>query len=594
MAVIRKVPSSASERPLTIIAQDPSVCFEGKVLTTQVMVPAERLAAGPWGYRVQVIDYDATNGEFFRPWDGDKDIAKEQAFTDPFAGRAKQDKLVKDPRFHAQNVYAIAMRVLSRFEFALGRRAEWSFASHQLKIAPHAFNDANAYYSRDHQALEFGYFQGQDGNRVFSCLSHDVVAHETTHAVLDGLHTRLIDPSTPDQAAFHEAFADVVALLSIFSLPDVVASLLNKGKTTKTKGRPIIESKLVTVQAMRESMLLGLAEQMGQEMNSVRGRPLRQSLLLEPSTEYLELREFQESHRRGEILVAAMLNAFLYVFDSRLKALDRGETGVLDLDRVIEEAAKAADHLLTISIRALDYCMPVHLTFSDYLSALLTSDAELVGDDSAYSYREHLRLSFADFGIEPASLTEGLEPGLWEPSQLRRARELNYGRAHYRSMQYDAQEVFRFLWENRDEMKLRDDVYTRVLAVRPCLRVSHAGFPLHETVVQYVQLADIPARELKRFRVERPRIDGEQMPASAHVTLQGGGTLIFDQYGRLKYDISSRIDSQKQSERVAYLWKCGHFREGYQPVSCRDFRRIHRLRATGIGEVAADTKEAWV
>ena len=593
MAVNPELPSTAGERPLTIIAQDPSVCRDGKVLTTQVMVPAERLAAGPWGYRVQVVDYDSTTKAFFKPWDGDKDFAKKQTFTDPYAGRAKADKLLKDPRFHAQNVYAIAMRVLSRFEYALGRRVEWSFASHQLKIAPHAFNDANAYYSRDHQALEFGYFRGHDGDLVFSCLSHDVVAHETTHAVLDGLHTRLIDPSTPDQAAFHEAFADIVALLSVFSLPDVVASLLKGKETTRTKGPPIIEAKSVTVQAMRESVLLGLAEQMGREMNTVRGRPLRQSLLLEPSTEYLKHSDFEEPHRRGEILVAAVLNAFLYVFDSRLKALDRGGTGILDLARVIEEAAKAAGHLLTISIRALDYCMPVHLTFSDYLSALLTSDAELVGDDSAYSYREHLRLSFADFGIEPASLAQGMEAGLWEPARFG-SRELNYGRAHYRSMQYDAQEVFRFLWENRERMKLRDDVYTQVLAVRPCLRISPDGFPLHETVVQFVQLAEIAARELKRFGVERPQIDGERMPTSAPVTLQGGGTLIFDQYGRLKYDISSRIDGKGQSERVAYLWKCGHFRDDYRPVSSRDFRRIHRLRAFGIGEVAADTKEAWL
>src|SRR5215471_6088434 len=58
----------------------------------------------------------------------------------------------------------------------------------------------------------FGYFMGSDGKLVFTCLSHDVVAHETTHALLDGLRKRYMERSTPDQAAFHEGFADVVAV----------------------------------------------------------------------------------------------------------------------------------------------------------------------------------------------------------------------------------------------------------------------------------------------------------------------------------------------------------------------------------------------
>jgi len=38
------------------------------------------------------------------------------------------------------------------------------------------------------------------------------------------------------------------------------------------------------------------------------------------------------------------------------------------------EAARAAQHVLNMCIRALDYCPPVALTFGDYLRALITAD----------------------------------------------------------------------------------------------------------------------------------------------------------------------------------------------------------------------------
>src|SRR6185369_4652655 len=112
--------------------------------------------------------------------------------------------LLDDQRFHAQNAYALVMQTLARFEFALGRRVGWGFQTHQLKVAPHGMMDANAFYSREVEGLVFGYFPGRTKRTVYTCLSHDVVVHETTHALIDGLRRRYLDPSGPDQAAFHE------------------------------------------------------------------------------------------------------------------------------------------------------------------------------------------------------------------------------------------------------------------------------------------------------------------------------------------------------------------------------------------------------
>ena len=47
---------AARTRSLRIIAQDPSVKVDGKILTARVEVPAEDLQAGPWGPRVQIVD----------------------------------------------------------------------------------------------------------------------------------------------------------------------------------------------------------------------------------------------------------------------------------------------------------------------------------------------------------------------------------------------------------------------------------------------------------------------------------------------------------------------------------------------------------
>lgn len=262
--------SLPNTRTLTAIAQDPSIKFRGKILTTELTIPAEDLLPGPCGYRVNVIDYDSTTNTLYDPMTyGEQDSRGK--YVDPFAykpngqastaRKARHDRsLIENPKFHAQHVYAIAMRTLAQFEFALGRRCAWGSDGHQIHIAPHAFADANAFYSRLDRGIFFGYFAGADGKVVYTCLAHDVVAHETTHALLDGLRWRYMEQSMPEQAGFHEGFADIVALLSVFSLPDVV----DAGLDLASGGRGhLISSSLLEADALKNSVLFGLAKQMG-------------------------------------------------------------------------------------------------------------------------------------------------------------------------------------------------------------------------------------------------------------------------------------------------------------------------------------------
>ena len=575
-------PPKPRTRKLTIIAQDPSVTIDGKILTVQIEIPAEEIAPGPRGYRVQVTDYDISTGTLYRA--RAYDPLQSDHYPDPYENAAKrhQDKVfLTDPQFHQQNVYAIVMKTLARFEFALGRRVNWAFPGHQINVAPHAFADANAFYSKHEQALVFGYFQGLTGAPVFSCLSHDVVAHETTHALLDGLRERYTDPSSPEQAGFHEGFADIVALLSVYSLPDIVARLLGANSTEKD----LIDPGELTADILRKSVLFGMAEQMGQEMSSGvrggRGDALRRSISLLPLTpadepdKYETSPEYQEPHRRGEILVAAVMSAFLGVWLKRIERLKKGKAAGSKLDRqlVVEQGADAAEQLLTMCIRALDYAPPTDLQFCDFLSALITADREAVPDDSKYGYRQILLDCFASYGLYPPTSAEE-DHGGWGMVDN---SDLAYDRSHFESMLRDPDEVFRFIWENRNPLGLYEDAYTKVISVRPCLRLGPDGFTLRETVAEYIQMLTLTPLEVESLNISVPK----DMPADQEITLYGGGALVFDEYGRLKYHARNRIlNIERQTQRLKYLWQYG-FYDDEQGVQ-NPFARLHLQRALNL------------
>jgi hypothetical protein len=558
-------------RKLTILALDPSVRDARGILKTQIEVPNEVLEPGPRGYRVFIVDYDSTTDEF-RPASqtfrhtGDSYRVPD----DPFA-TASDKELLTSPDFHAFMTYGIVMKTLSRFEFALGRRLSWSFGSHQIQVSPHAFADANAFYSDKAAGLFFGYFPSTDQKRtIYTCLSHEVVAHETTHALLDGLRERYTDPSSPQQAGFHEGFADVVALLSVLSAQSIVEKVIDLG--VPGGGGDSISRANVTVKALKESGLFGLAREMGSELAGVHGHALRRSIMLPPDPGYLSSGQWDEPHACGEILVATVLNAYLAIWVHRLQVL--GDLSKLDRKRAAEEGAELADLLLNACIRAIDYCPPTDIEFGDFASALLTVDSELNPTDTKYHLRASLLEAFRKFGIEPTSKGRaGRTPGSWDPPPPKAV--FKYDRTHFENMRSDPDELFRFLWENRKIFRLHDEAHTRVLSVRPCIRVGRDGFMLRETVAEYHQQLRLYAGELSHLGIRKP-VD---MPADTEVTLYGGNAVIFDEYGHVKYNIGKSImDTTRQSRRLAYLWNHGGIAAG--ATKDRALSRLHMRRNT--------------
>jgi hypothetical protein len=315
----------------------------------------------------------------------------------------------------------------------------------------------------------------------------------------------------------------------------------------------LIPSINLSEEALKKTVLMGLADQMGQELSAVRGKPLRRSIDLSPGHDYMKDPKFQEEHNRGEILVAAVLTAFLKIWVGRIARLGEVVPGQKDRGLVVEEGARVADHLLTMSIRALDYAPPTDITFPDYLSALLTIDREVVPDDSRYGYRDALMESFAAYGIKASERSD--EDGAWPLCEA----ELNYSRSRFDSLVRDREEVFRFLWENRRALEVGDKGYLEVQSVRACHRIGPDGFILRETVAEYVQILTLQAKELAaEVGIERPTT----VPDWTNVRLFGGGALIFDEYGRLKFHIANGIaqtpaDKLRQSARLEALARAG-------------------------------------
>lgn len=372
----------------------------------------DNLEPGPEGDYIMVIDRDPASDAVYKPIDlNDPDILA-------IDGLAPSET---NPQFHQQMVYAVIMSTIKNFERALGRKVMWSpvqkFIDRKIKyefvpklaVYPHGLRDQNAYYSPERKALLFGYYNATPvnaglflpGGIVFSCLSHDIVAHETTHALLDGMYSRFMETTNPDIAGFHEGFADLVALLQHFMYPEIVRNQIRA-----------VRGKLDT-----ENLLAKLAVEFGQstgEYKSLRdaigktddsGRWERN---LPNITDY---EEALECHDRGALLVSAVFDAFLAIYKSRTSDLLRiatGGSGIIPAGeihpdlvcRLADEAAKTASHVLSMCVRALDYCPPVDLNYGDYLRALITADKELVANDD-HHYRIAFINAFRKRGIFP-------------------------------------------------------------------------------------------------------------------------------------------------------------------------------------------------
>lgn len=572
-------------RRIRVYALDPSLSTRldtADINEVALKIRWEKLLKGPSGEYVRVEDADAKGTEY-APVDLDDPRLLAQDGWAPSEG---------NPQFHQQMAYAVAMKTIQHFETALGRPVLWKPKPNlenpfddsgfiaKLLIKPHALRQANAYYSPQLVALLFGYFEASaddpgdhmPGSRVYSCLSHDIVAHETTHAILDGMHRRFNEPTNIDVLAFHEGFADIVALMQHFTIPEVLEHEINR-----TRGDIEAESLLGSLAVQfgyATANRSALRDAIGRMENGVWKR-----FMPDPA----DLQKRVTPHSRGAILVGAVFDAFIAIYKERIADLLRistGGTGVLptgaihpDLAlRLADEASRSATHVLNMCIRALDYLPPVDVTFFEYLRAIITADFDVVSDDH-HNYRVAFVEAFRRRGIYPLNLdaatvdtprTLSVDMLRWnglellpiaDPKPYRailaklkkyasdcfylagREELFNVTRKYRQQLHLQLKAAFKAAPKFAEELGLDPNEETfEVHALRRAIRVSPDGSRhIPQLIVALTQSIDVPAK------------DG----TPAHV-FRGGSTLIVDlAAARVKYKVTKKISSTERQDRTA-------------------------------------------
>lgn len=407
-----------SYRKLRGYAFDPSLSLKTETVDINELVyvlPWEDLTPGPVGEYVEIIDYDPTIEQFYMAVDLNETYVLVEDGIRPSES---------NPLFHQQMVYAVSMTTIRNFEKALGRKVIWAtrllkdkkaYEEYvaKLRIYPHGLRESNAYYSPHKKAILFGYFKSHPNadhhqmpnSLVFTCLSHDIIAHEVTHAILDGLYRHYNEPTNPDVLAFHEAFADLIALFQHFTFPEVL-----KHQIAQTRGN--LENQNLLGQLAQEfGSAIGGYGSLRDAIGSINKETKKWEPKMPNPNDY---NRTLEPHGRGSILVAAVFDAFLHIYKRRIADLLRistNGTGILPegelhpdlVNRMAREASKAAKHILNMCIRALDYCPPVDITFGDYLRAIITADVDLVQNDDK-EYRLAFIDAFRKRGIYPKGI----------------------------------------------------------------------------------------------------------------------------------------------------------------------------------------------
>ena len=256
----------------------------------------------------------------------------------------------------------------------LGRKVAWGFDAPQLLVVPRAGWLENAYYERRSHSLQFFSFMAGD-QVIHTSLSRDIVAHETTHALIDGIDRDLYDALDPQSLGLHEGIADLSAMLLAFRSPALRVAVLNE------TGGSIEDS----------TAFSSIGEQFGRAIDPSGRAGFLRSLLndaaLDPNGDPADE---PEEHELSQVITGALYQFVcrLHAFYKTRVAEERAES---ELKASGEALFRAAERFKRMILRGLDYLPSGEIAFIDYARAMLAADeASHPGDERRASLREEL------------------------------------------------------------------------------------------------------------------------------------------------------------------------------------------------------------
>lgn len=542
-------------RRLRIFAIDPSIAARDGAVA-EVTIPYEPLTAeGPQG-RLFKIDMEAPEADTIYQG-AELDHPTQLADLGYPADAA-------DPRFHAQMVYAVCVHLRSHFCRALGRTIGWAAPiKGPLTLKPFAMQDQNAFYDRQSGEIAFGYFTGNSGapfpvgTYFFTSLSSDVISHEVSHALLDSVRPSFLLSVGPDVAAFHESFADLMALFQRFEHMGFVRAIFGNMASSLSK------TKILSRLAPEFGQAAGLGNAL-RSFSAQAADPEPGAIINEAPLQYRDA-PVDMPHERGRVLTEAIFEAFANSVERHIVTLLRIPelASVFDAQRPSQElvgqisaiATKIASHYRSMCIRALDYCPPTNIEFGDYLRALITADRLLAPDD-ARDYRESLVIAFRRRGLFPRHVNVISQTSLtWSPPRTDT-------RVEGLAFEHMAFELDPAAPADDQEALRRAQCLAEALQADPAF-AKEAGLVL-ETHDSRLRLDPPEVRSIECFRQIGPQgavHEGSvaqvvqnrwiKLSNGADLPVEGGATLHFSTDGKLALSIVTRVDNNRVAAEAA-------------------------------------------